>query len=114
MRDGGGRGREGRGEMGMRRKGRGREACLIFGHVNRDHSVACYWVILFSFSVFLSLKGAQADLLAAGVLQHLLGAEPQGYIKWGSNTCARYVAHTCMHQYNACMVLFHFCFVQSG
>lgn len=36
-----------------------------------------------------SLLGAQADLLAAGVLQELLGAEPQGYVKWGSNTCAR-------------------------
>lgn len=33
-----------------------------------------------------STRGAQTDLLAAGVLQQMLGAELQGSIKWGSNT----------------------------
>lgn len=35
-----------------------------------------------------SFTGAQSDLLAAGVLQHLLGAAPLGYVKWGSNSAA--------------------------
>ena len=38
-----------------------------------------------------SLTGAQGDLLAAGVLQHVLGAEPRGYLKWGSTPSGRYV-----------------------
>ena len=38
------------------------------------------------FSFFISLSGAQNDLTAAGVLQHLLGATPHGYTKWGSNS----------------------------
>ena len=37
-----------------------------------------------------SLTGAQGDLLAAGVLQHVLGAEPRGYLKWGSTPSGRY------------------------
>ena len=48
-------------------------------------------LLYYTWTLFISIKDSQTDLLAAGVLQHILGAEPQGYIKWGSNTSsARY------------------------
>ena len=40
--------------------------------------------------ILCSLQGAQADLLAAGVLQQILGGDPQSSVKWGSNTISRY------------------------
>lgn len=59
---------------------------LYHPHPPLSVSVHLHSIPLLLLFFLLSSKGAQADLLAAGILQHILGAEPCGYIKWGSNS----------------------------
>ncbi len=67
-----------------------------------------------SFSLFTCLlgyfsrKGSRSNLLAAGVLQHLLGADPLGHVKWGSNSATARLA--CDLELNMMLPRVSFCF----
>ncbi|XP_064405800.1 cytochrome b-c1 complex subunit 2, mitochondrial-like [Halichondria panicea] len=69
--------------------GASEEQCEYIGGAEVRMSTPSYLTHTAIVSKGASLKGTHGDLIAAGVLQNLLGAAPQGNVVWGANTGSR-------------------------